>query len=326
MATLADVARLAGVSLGTASRVLNNKMATPLRPATIARIRQAAAELDYRPHPLARALATGRTHTLGLWYGNTTDPHFLRMLESVEVRARELGYHILISSDANSLLEGGRVDGALMVELPGNLTHLSFREVRAAVFVSPAREAPPNCIVWSDYEGAYLATRYLLNLGHRHIGGIFGNDDPTAPPRDRVLGFRKAVEEAKANSREFYGTLGTDQMENGYILAQQLLREWPQATAIFARNDFLALGVLQALVDAGIRVPEQMSVIGYNDTVLARFPRLTSVHTPFAEAGVMALERLVRAIDNGETPFPGICLPVTLTERSSCAPPRRERG
>ncbi|HZP80586.1 MAG TPA: LacI family DNA-binding transcriptional regulator [Chthonomonadaceae bacterium] len=323
MATIVDVAKRARVSPGTASRVLNNKMVMPISPLTVARIRQAAEELGYRPNALARALALRKTHTLGLCYDVMTDPHFARMLEAVEAKARALGYRLLVSSEPESLVHQGVVDGLLIVGLPESYAANAFPAGKAVAFISPAQEPAPRCVVWSDFEGVSMATRYLLRLGHRQIAALLGEENATRSFADKRAGFRHAMAESGAAGYEYAGALHSDRIENGYLLTRRLLSEHPDITALFARNDYLALGAMEALREAGLNIPEQVSVVGYNDTLLARCasPHLTSVRTPFAEAGVLALERLVEAIECGVAEFPGALLPVTLTERDSCAPP-----
>ncbi|HXG23111.1 MAG TPA: LacI family DNA-binding transcriptional regulator [Chthonomonadales bacterium] len=324
MATLADVARKAAVSKATVSRVLNGKMVLPISPDTVARIRQAAAELQYRPNPLARALATGRTQTIGLYYSNPTDPHFSRMLEAVEARAQQMGYAILVTSRLEGILVEGRVDGSILVMLPNQIDLHRFSTARPVVFAHHSDQKYPNAVVWSDREGVYKAVRYLVSLGHRKIAGLFGDYQPhMEPPYSRVVGFRQAVEECGVEAVELYGELSPDQLDNGRILVERMLQERPEITAIFARNDFLALGAMEAARQAGRPIPTQMSVIGFGDTLLARCasPRLTSVHTPSAEACVLALERLIEVIEHGKQGFAGESLPVTITERLSCAPP-----
>jgi LacI family transcriptional regulator len=194
------------------------------------------------------------------------------------------------------------------------------------MFIAPRLDdgLPSNLVAWDDFEGVFQATQQLIRLGHRQIAGIFGDyiaDEE--PPKPRVAGFRQAIEDGEATRYEYYGVLSSDQIENGYLLARRMLSEDRGITALFARNDHLALGALQALHEAGIAVPGRMSLIGFGDSVLARgaYPRLTSVHTPFAEAGVLALEHLIERIEGERRDFPGVLLPITLTERDSCAPP-----
>ncbi len=299
----------------------------PISAPTIERIKRAAEELGYQPNVLARALATGKTHVIGLYYGNMTDPHFARMLEAVEAKARSLGYHLVVSSDQESFRGVGRLDGLLFVGLPDKQA-MPFGKV-PILFVSPLVTSPcRNSVTWSDYDGVYQAVQHLIELGHRRIAGIWGDYVDELPPRPRVAGFRKALQDSGAVGIETYGELSADQIENGYLLTRRLLSETTGVTAIFARNDHLALGALQALHAAGIVVPAEMSIIGFGDSVQARgaYPRLTSVHTPFAEAGVLALEQLIESIATDNKDFPGVVLPITLTERDSCARPTNIPG
>lgn len=321
--TLAEVATRAGVSKATASRVLNNKMVMPIPETTIERIKRAAEELGYRPNALARALATRRTHTLGIYTREMTDPHFAQMLEAVEAKARGMSYHVVVGGELEGIAGEGRVDGVLMLASPREAQFAPLLRDTVSVFVWSESQPTPNCVSWNDIEGAYQAGQYLLRLGHRRVAGLFGDYPPEEPPYPKVLGFRKAMQEGGAQWQEYQKKLSPDQFDNGYLLTQELLRASERATAIFARNDFLAIGALKALREAGIAVPQEMSVVGYNDTVLARYtdPALTSVRTPIAQAGEIAVERLVKAIETKESEFPGTVLPTSLTLRDSCAPP-----
>lgn len=351
--TLADVARRSGVSVATVSRVLNNKMVMPIPPATIERIRRAAEELGYRPNPMARALATGRTHTLGLFSLEMTDPHFAQMLEAVESRARASAYHLIVSSALDEVSRKGRVDGVVVLGSPANEMFASLPARLPTVFVYNSYELRPNLVGWSDEEGMRLAVEHLVDLGHRHIAALFcyGEEKYTPPPEDagirradhpslrcpravlaqhpKVSGFRKAVQQAGIEAIECWEAPRPDQIpqgyqfENGYLATRRLLSEKQPFTAIVARNDFLALGALRALREFGVSVPQEVSVIGYTDSLhaLCADPPLTSVLTPIAQAGELAVERLIRSIEQGEEPLSGAILSTSLTIRLSCAPP-----
>lgn len=327
--TLADVARRSGVSIATASRVLNNKMVMPIPPATVERIKQAARELEYRPNLVARALATGKTHTLGLYSVEMTDPHFAQMLEAVETKARARGYHLIVSSSLDSVSRRGRVDGTLILGSPNNPEFAALPDRLPTIFVFSDRQPRPNLVAWNDVEGVFRGTKHLLDLGHRQIVGLFCYGEETTPPHSKVTGYRQAMQEAGAEPIECWEVSQPDQIahgsqfENGYRAVRKLLREGRKLTAIVARNDFLALGALRALREAGRPVPQSVSVVGYTDSIhaLCADPPLTSVRTPIAEAGEIAVERLIGSIDSGETHCRGTLLPTSLTIRQSCAPP-----
>lgn len=319
-ATLADVAREAGVSIATVSRVLNSKLAVPITPETERRIREASDRLGYRPNAIARALATQRTHTLALFTDEMTDPHFAQMLGPVEQSLRERGYRLAVCSDIEGMLAEGRVDGAILLADPVT-GPARFGAIGIPVaYVWSASSACRHCVSWNDTDGAALAVRHLSSLGHARIAGLFGDYPLDGAPPDKVVGFRAAAAAPGATSREWLGSLAPHQFENGYMLVRQALAEKRDWTAIFARNDYLALGALRALREAGVAVPEQVAVVGYNDTELARFadPPLTSVRTPIAECGALAAVRLVEAIESGSSQIVGEELSMRLTIRGSC--------
>ena len=321
-ATLADVAREAGVSAATVSRVLNSKLAVPITPETENRIREAAERLQYRPNALARALATRHTYTIALFTREMTDPHFAQMLPPVEAELRARGYRLAVCSDTEGLLTEGRVDGAILLADPTGQEPTFGRLPIPTVFVWSARVPLPNCVTWDDVAGAALAVGHLASLGHRAIVGLFGDYPEDGTIADKVAGYRAAMATVPGSvAIEWRGALSADQFENGCLLTRNALQNDRNWTAIFARNDYLALGAARAIREAGIAIPEDVSIVGYNDTILARVadPPLTSVLTPIAEAGALAAARLVEAIEVRRRTVPGVTLSVSLTDRRSCA-------
>lgn len=330
MATLADIAKQAAVSPGTASRVLNNKMNMPISQATIDRIRQAALELDYQPNAVARALATGKTFTIGLHYRGTTETMFLRILAAVEAKARERGYRLVISSDPESFSAQSAIDGLIYIAAMENSPTQAAPFRKPTVYVSPSRETGPDCnlVTWNEFDAAHMAVQHLVTLGHRQIGALWGGYTDSSPVLPRVAGFRAAIAEYGVSAVEQFGEVHTDPIQRGYLQMRQMLDQHPNITAVFARNDYLAMGALKALQKARIEVPEQISIIHYGDSVLSQavYPELTSVSHPNAEASVIALEKLIEMSENGGENFPVISLPITLCERASCAPPPNNRA
>ncbi|NUQ70353.1 MAG: LacI family DNA-binding transcriptional regulator [Chthonomonadales bacterium] len=319
--TLADVARAAGVSIATVSRVLNNKTNIPIAPATIRKIREAATRLEYHPNLIARALATQRTSTIALFTKEMVDPHFVQMIQPVEAALRKRGYHLALCSETAGVLAEGRVDGAILLANPNAREDLFKGLSLPVIYVWGGPGPCPGCVSWDDAEGMAMAVRYLVNLGHRRIAGLFGDYPDNGSRSPKVEGYRRAISQAGYEPNDWFGCFTDDQFENGYLITRQRLagrRDW---TAIVARNDYLALGALRALREAGVSVPEQVSVVGYNDTEMARFadPPLTSVLTPIAEAGALAAIHLVDSIENRRTSVQGMGLPMTITERMSCA-------
>lgn len=334
-ATLQDVARQAGVSKATASRVLNDKMVVPIAGDTVARIRATADSLGYRPHPLARALASGRSHTLGVYCANLVDPHFARMLKGAEARADSLGYHLIVSSNLATTAQRGRVDGCILLGAPDTPAFAELPDDLPRVCVHNTPEVRPGLIGWNDADGMALAVRHLADLGHRRILALFCyGDQLTELPdglaqRPKVDGLRAACADAGIEAVECWDApepdamAGGNQIRNGCHAVERRIAQEVPFTAVVARNDFLALGALRALRAARIAVPEEVSVIGYTDSAQAAFadPPLTSVRTPIAEAGERAVEALAALLDGGDDH--GALLAPTLALRATDAPALR---
>jgi LacI family transcriptional regulator len=325
--TLRDVALRGGVSIGTVSRVLNNKADLPILPETVERIKQAARDLEYSPNHMARSLATGRTNTLGLFSDEMTDPHFAQMLEAAEAAAVALGYHLVVSGTLETITQKMRTDGVLILGSPSDLRFTVLPDDLPKVFVHNTPEVSPNQIAWSDFEGIGRAVDHLFGLGHRRIAALFCYGIQQEPPHPKVLGFRAAIDGRGIQAWECWRTWDPDQSrpgaqcENGYRSTVQLMENGANFTAIVARTDFLAMGALRALRQAGLSVPKMVSVIGYTDSIHAvcADPPLTSVRTPIADASKIAVEHLVRSINGREVQFAGSMLPTTLQVRLSCA-------
>lgn len=326
--TIYDIAGKLGLSAATVSRVLNSRKDSLISEATRARVLSAAKQMGYKPNTMARALVTGKTYNIGLFAEDMqerTGPHFARMLEAMEPKARELGYRLVVCGELESVLSSGMVDGVVLLASSHPKLTSRFDHI-ARIFVYSSLDTGPNSVCWNDLEGTCKALEYLLSLGHKSVAGILGDIRPEMEPHSpKVVGFRKAMTESGLHWRELIGTRSTDQFENGYLLTKELLADPGDVTALFARNDFIALGAMKAVMEAGLSIPDDISVVGYNDTILARcaYPGLTSVHTPIAEAGVIAVERLIRSIEGKKDEFVGTMLPTSLTVRDSCSPPKK---
>ncbi len=325
--TIYSIAKAANVSHTTVSRVLNKRDDPFISKATRDRIIDIAQKMGYRPNVQAQALVSGKTFNITLYCQSIQERsglHFARMLEAIETKCRSIGYRLLVCGDLDAVMGESFVDGILALDDPVVLDTLTKNcAVPYVVVWNGAQTVTPNCIYWNDQDGANKAIQYLASLGHKKILGLFGDTSPDSSPLNpKVCGFRQAAEEVEAISAECFGSLSEDQFENGYLLMRKLLQdESKDFTAVFARNDFLALGAVKAIKEAGKKVPMDVSVIGYNDTVLARCadPGLTSVHTPIAEAGVKAVDLLIDMIRDGTKECPGTNFPASLTLRDSCA-------
>jgi len=322
---MADVARLAGVSQQTVSRVLNDS--PHVRPDTRERVREAIRKLEYRPNRLARALVTGRSRTLGVLSFDTTLYGPASTLFAIERAAHDAGYFVSIASlrslDAASvrsaveLLREQGVDGILAIA-PQESAAAGLLQVPPDVPIVATEAGPPGAmplVAVDQRAGARLATEHLLQLGHRTVWHVAGPPD-WLEAADRIHGWRAALDAAGAVAPP--PLPGDWSARAGYGTAEMLAT----ATAVFAGNDQMALGLLRALHELGRHVPEDISVVGFDDIPEAAYftPPLTTVRQRFDEIGARALRLLLERIEGG--PAGSETVAPELVVRSSTAPPR----
>ncbi|MDE3133722.1 MAG: LacI family DNA-binding transcriptional regulator [Acidobacteriota bacterium] len=326
---MTDVARAAAVSHQTVSRVLNGH--PNVRPATRERVLAAIEALGYRPNLAARALASGRSTQLGLVTLNTMLLGPVATLYAVEQAARIAGYSVSVTSvgsinrhtlhECVSRLLQQSVAGVIIIA-PVD-TRDSPLSALPADLPAVAVEADPDSAVPGvtvDQElGAYLATRHLLDLGHRAIAHISGPED-FIEAQQRVVGWRRALTEANLPSPDVL--VGDWSAQSGYD-AGRLLAGTPEVTAVFAANDNMALGLLRALSEQGRSVPRDISIVGFDDIAEAGFftPPLTSIRQDFAEMGRRSVELLLRQVETAARSVEHITLAPELVLRDSTAPP-----
>lgn len=323
---MADVAARAGVSGQTVSRVVNGS--PRVDPATRARVEAAMADLGYRPHRAARALRTGRSQTIGLLVSTLATVGNFRMLQAVADAATARGYAVTVVTaggaasldEAFERLREQGADGAIVLNEASALAADAEPPAGLRLVVVDAEPRGRLAIVQADhFAGAALATRHLLGLGHRGVVHLAGPSSSFAAA-ERERGWRAALAAAGAPASE--PLRGDWSSESGYGAGRRVPAD---ATAVFAANDQMALGLLRALADAGRRVPEDVSVVGFDDIADAgQFrPPLTTVRQDFDVLGEHAVAALVRGIES-EAPAgaPGVdTVPTSLVVRASTAPP-----
>lgn len=327
---MVDVAKRAGVSQKTVSRVVNN--APYVRPDVRAKVNAAIEELGYRPNVAARALARQRTHSIGMLVVGASLSGPARRLFSVDQAARRHGYTIALATvpnlDARSVREGvesllNRGIEGLVIEVPSHLAEFDLALLAdLPVITSAGRIAglPRQSVVDVDQvSSAREATRYLLGLGHRTVFHIAGPRDWDAAEK-RQHGWRTALEEAGAIvPGVLYGDWSA---RAGYELGRGLAAR-SDVTAIFVANDHMSMGVLRALAEAGRRIPDDVSVFGYDDVPEAEFQMvpLSTVAIDAEEAAERILAELVAMIEGSEPADEPIELSCRLVLRSSTGPP-----
>ena len=319
MARLKDIARAAGVSIATVSNVVNGTKATT--PAVEHRVLAAIERLGYRADPHARTLRTGASRSLGLVVPDLTNPYFPALVQAIETRARELGFVLIVmdagndaerETEALSLLASYRVAGVVWVPVEHE------RSLDWPYPIVTVDRAVPGCdtVVADHVQGGTLVGQHVLALGHRRIGLLSGPRTlPSAAER------RAAFLEAVAGRAEIAWELAVPFSSELTSEVAARIAE-PDCSLVVCANDAVAVAVLRAARDAGLRVPDDLSVIGFDDVPWADFvePALTTVRQPLPELGRNAVTTLHARIADPERALHRETLPVALVERHSAAP------
>ena len=327
-ATIRDVARAANVSVATVSRALNEHANVSRQ--TRDRVKTVARELGFVPSGAARSLITRRTQTIGVLLPDLHGEFFSELIRGIDTAARGHGLHLLLSgshgdrAEAASAIKAmsGRVDGLLIMS-----PHLDARALAdnlprgwPVVLMNTRGEGvQAACLTVDNYGGAYAMVRHLVGLGHQSIVFI-GGPEPNFEAQERLRGYREALAQLLPGSEPLV-LPGEFTEESGWRVGNRILAMQPRPGAIFAANDAMAIGCLFCLGEAGVQVPHDVALVGFDDIPLARFvnPPLTTVRVRIAELGSMALERLALSI---ETKNFGSIKPQTLRSelvvRTSC--------
>ncbi len=332
MVTIKDVARKAEVSVATVSRVFSG--ANAVREETSRRIRDVAAQLRYTPHVGARSLITSKTHTLGVLLPDLYGEFFSEIIRGIDVATRRSGYHLLVSSshsDAEEVQSAvqsmrGRVDGIILMspDLDAKPLVDSLPEGQPIVLLNSAVRQPGVASVRiANRQGAKEMVRHLIDHGFKRIAFITGAKR-NLDGEQRKNGYRAAMSEAGIALDPRLEIQGDFTEDSGYDAVRTLLSQKSlRPRAIFAANDAMAIGALSALREAGIGVPEEVAVAGFDDIPIARHmsPALSSVHVPIAELGERATEILIAGLTNSRYPPRHETLRTTIVIRGSCGPP-----
>jgi LacI family transcriptional regulator len=335
--TVRDVARVANVHPGTVSRALNEETRALVNPETAERVLQAAAQLGYRPNRIARGLKTSRSHTIGVLIPDITNPLFPPILRGIEDRLDQAGYTSLIVNTDNDpdrervyleAMRGRQVDG--FISATARLDRELLAELAAAgtplVLVNRSLEdGSVPAVTVDDQQGIALAVEHVVALGHERIGHVAGPQNLSTGHR-RHLGFVEAMRSAGLEVPADHVRFGAYFTEDeGARACAELLDAAPELTAIVAANDLLAIGCYDELEDRGLRCPEDISIVGFNDMpFLDRLrPPLTSVRVPQREIGKVAADLLLDQLGEGDDGASEILLEPTLVVRGSTARPLR---
>ena len=301
MATIKDIANAAGVSLATVSRVINN--GPKVGDATRARIKEIMKEMGYRPNANARALVTQRNPSLGVVLAELSDPFFATLAHGIESVARKKDIQVLLSSGSiQAKTEMKAIDTLMEHRCEAMVVHSKAlsddvlveyaQEIPGFVLINRYIEAIADRCVWLDnYAGGNSIAKHLLSLGHKKIAMISSQyqiDDPIL----RLKGVEDELNAAGITIEKAAIELATPDQEGGEAAMQNLLSKGIEFTAVVAYNDAMAAGAMSMLLDHGVQVPAEVSVIGFDDVILARYcrPKLTTLKYPIEMMGIKAAE------------------------------------
>ncbi len=307
--TIKDVARQAGVSVATVSRALNGH--SNVTPRTRDHVMGVVEQMRFVPSSAARSMITRRTHTVGALLPDLHGEYFSELIRGIDLAARARGLHLLVSSSHGDAVEAaaalramnGRVDGLLVMSphanadfLWGNLSN----DLPAVLMNTRVAGGLHSSFAVDNYAGAYAMVKHLVQRGHRRIAFIAGPES-NFEAQERLRGYRAAMLALLSDPSQQV-LQGDFTQESGFRAGSHVVALTDRATAIFASNDMMALGCMSALSDAGLRVPQDVALAGFDDIPISRYtsPPLTTVRARIAELGGLALESLASAIEEPE--------------------------
>ncbi len=326
--TIRSVAEEAGVSIGTVSKVINNS--GKISEKTRKKVFQAMQKLNYKPDAAAASLRGKRTKLIGLLVPDISNPFYAGIARSIEDRSHEVGLNVMLCSTDNNtekeknylaLLTSQRVDGLVVASAFRSTVLLKETIDRGIPSVLIASEIPQlsiNTVTVDDYKGGYLATSHLLDLGHKDIAIISENVRSNEP---RLAAYKDSMREAGIDVKPEYIMKTEATIQKGYECAKKLLLLDEKPTAIFACNDLLAAGVIQAAKELELDLPRELSVVGFDNTVLSTTtaPMLTTISQPIKQMGAKVVDLLRQEMEESKGHKERLLMAPELIVRQSTA-------
>lgn len=327
--TIKDIAKVAGVSYATVSRALSGS--SEIGAETRERVLRICREMGYTTNYVARSMVMRRTNFIGLIVANIDNPFMSELAYHIELRAREQGYNLMLCNSSHdlelerqvfTLLVGRQVDGIILV--PANSD--SYESLKPYISKVPTvfmsenlRDLPESYISVDNYRGTRLGTEYLYALGHRDIL-YFGRRKNSVTHTLRAEGYVDACRELNMEPSFCNSGFSFSSIQTGYQLARHLFQKPLKHTAIFAATDSLALGVMEAAEEAGIRIPEDLSLLGFDNIMYSDLPRinLTTIEQPKKTMASMAVDVLLEKIGDVSAGYSHRILMPSLVERGTC--------
>lgn len=335
--TILDVAKQAGVSKMTVSRVLNNELV--VKPSTRERIYSAMEELNFRPNGLARSLAGGQSIYVGMLYTNPSYFYLSELLFGALQACRERGHHVLVDeaytmadlANPNYITKRFFETGVHAVMLAPPLSEIDEvvsnieRSGIDLVCIGVEDQGRRLCVSMDDKAASRELTQHLIDLGHRDIAIIHGPPDHKRASKERLEGFKSAMSKNGLAINEKHVAAGDFTMLSGMAAARKILDQQDRPTAIFACNDDMAIGAIHAVYQFGLRIPDDISVVGFDDIAMATsiWPPLTTVRQPIRQMAIAAIDLLEKQRNGAEQKSRNVVLDYEIVVRQSSAPPPR---
>mgnify|MGYP001049921520 CR=1 FL=1 len=328
--TIKEVAKLAGVSTATVSRILNDDPV--VQEKTRKKVKKILDKFSYQRNMLARKLVLKKTSTIGILLSDITNPFYSEIARGMEDEARRWKYTVIFSSTDNkrevqkeyiNIFQEQRVDGIIFASaaLQDPDVEVLFKENFPFVLVNRKIDTiKTDFIVLDNVKGAYIATEHLIKLGHKRIGFIYGNLTYSTG-LDRLEGYKNALREYGIEQDPNLIKSGDFRRESGYLAFKEFLKMENPPNAVFASNDFMALGALEAASELGVKIPEDIALIGFDNINFAsfKFVNLTTISQRIYEMGTKGIQLLIRKIENPENwTSQEIYLEPKLIIRNSC--------
>ncbi len=325
MATIKEVAKLSGVSKATVSRVLTGN--AKVNPETYDKVMRAMQQLDYKPNTVARNLASRRSNAIGVLVGDIASPFYGTLLKGIEMQVESVGMQLIMvdgnedekkAKDAVEFLINQKCEALLICQSNISDYYIRFWIEKGHHLVCINRYLPEleaSCIYVDNEVGGFLATQHLVEHGHRrivHLAGPLSIIDSQL----RMQGYQRALKEHGIAFDPKLVLNGTFDEESGYINTRVLIQQKVPFTAIFAGNDHMAAGAMAAIFEAGLKIPDDVSIVGFDDIIWTRYlyPPLTTIHQPLLEMGQTSVELVLNSASSAPPPF----IP-TLVQRRSVA-------
>lgn len=327
MVTIKDVARLAEVSISTVSRVINDSK--PVSPEVRKRVLKIIEETGYKPNDVARSLVTRRSYLIGVIINNLAQSYVADIVRGIEEIGKMYGFDILLCSSYSSketqenylqLLDRKQAEGLFLVgsRFDDEVIELARSLNKPCVYFTRDVKENMNYISIDCNAAIYEMTNYLIQEGHQKIAYVSDFEDGTTMEKDKISGFNKALEDSELKNSKLY-VAGSNKYREAYELGKLVSKDVEDFTAVLCSNDQIAIGVMNGLIDSGIKVPEKVSVVGFGNIRECNFvrPQLTTIGEPYYDVGAVGMRMLIKVIKGDKTQQGLMELPFTIEKRGS---------